>query len=328
MVAGFAKTRENVLPLAYKFANLPQSTKEKYEVPPFYQRGWDCGHESMKDGVPDLSKGSFYVNPQVDSFPDVDAATIAKYPGFYGDNVFPEEEIPEFETNVKAACQLVMSVGKKLATHCDTYVKSQIPDFEPNRMSTIVSESKHHAARLLHYFPMDEAKIAAGAGDMAVNEDDSWCGWHNDHCTLTGLLPGQFHDKNGNPISSPDPKAGLYIKSRSGEVIHAKAPKDVMLFQIGETAQIHTGGLLKATPHMVRGAAVKDVSRSTLAVFMEPGELFDVALPKGEGITVEKTVANNGQLPPSVPTLASRWNNDKGDTFGEFTRRTIEGYYK
>jgi hypothetical protein len=33
-------------------------------------------------------------------------------------------------------------------------------------------------------------------------------------------------------------------------------------------------------------------------------------------------------LPPTVPTLASRWNNDPTDTFGEFSRRTFAAYYQ
>jgi len=42
-----------------------------------------------------------------------------------------------------------------------------------------------------------------------------------------------------------------------------------------ETSQIHTGGILQATPHAVRGCdpaleGCKGVSREAFAVFMEP----------------------------------------------------------
>jgi len=50
-------------------------------------------------------------------------------------------------------------------------------------------------------------------------------------------------------------------------------PADCLAFQIGETAQIHSGGLMQATPHCVRGAqgkAAEGISRETFAVFMEP----------------------------------------------------------
>lgn len=56
-------------------------------------------------------------------------------------------------------------------------------------------------------------------------------------------------------------------------------PGDYLLFQIGETAQVHSGGYLKATPHMVRGCTTPGVSRSTMAVFLEPGHAETMAMP-------------------------------------------------
>lgn len=43
--------------------------------------------------------------------------------------------------------------------------------------------------------------------------------------------------------------------------------------QVGESMQIHSGGLLQATPHFVRAAsspAAAGISRNTFAVFMQP----------------------------------------------------------
>ena len=68
-------------------------------------------------------------------------------------------------------------------------------------------------------------------------------------------------------------------------------PPTHLAFQIGETAQIHSGGYLqvqfslkwfhffvskyytlymKATPHAVRGSSKHGISRQTFAVFMQP----------------------------------------------------------
>lgn len=77
----------------------------------------------------------------------------------------------------------------------------------------------------------------------------SWCGWHNDHGSLTGLLPAMYLDSHGNIVDCPDAKAGLYIKSRTGQLVHAKIPENAIAFQVGETAQVHSGGFLQATPH-------------------------------------------------------------------------------
>ena len=71
-----------------------------------------------------------------------------------------------------------------------------------------------------------------------------WCGWHNDHGSLTALVPAMYLTKDGAEIPCPDPSAGLYIRNRSGELVKAVMPKNGgnnLLFQIGETAQIHTG---------------------------------------------------------------------------------------
>ena len=105
------------------------------------------------------------------------------------------------------------------------------------------------------------------------NEEDifsSWCGWHNDHGSLTGLVSAMYLDDSGSAVANSDPDAGLYIRSRSSELIKVGIPEDHIAFQIGETAQIHSGGILQATPHAVRGTSIPGISRETFAVFMEP----------------------------------------------------------
>ena len=84
-----------------------------------------------------------------------------------------------------------------------------------------------------------------------------------------------YIDSNGDEIDCPDPEAGLYIKTRKGDLLHVKVPSDCLAFQIGETCQLHTGGLLQATPHAVRGCDQRNinchgVTRESFAVFMEP----------------------------------------------------------
>ena len=73
--------------------------------------------------------------------------------------------------------------------------------------------------------------------------------WHNDHGSLTGLLPALYLDPNGQVVDCLDPQAGLYIKSRAGELVHAQLPSNALMFQVGETMQVQSGGCLQATPH-------------------------------------------------------------------------------
>jgi hypothetical protein len=151
-------------------------------------------------------------------------------------------------------------------------------------------------------------------------------GWHNDHGSLTGLTPAMYFDQEGNEIPCPDPKAGLYIRSRAGKTIRVSVPSDVLAFQIGETAQVNTGGVLQATPHCVRAANVPGVSRGTLAVFMEPEWDNKMDTPEGADKDCVLRGARGELLPPGVPPLIDRWDGD-AQTFGEFTDKTLKMYY-
>src|SRR6201999_591607 len=71
----------------------------------------------------------------------------------------------------------------------------------------------------------------------------------------------------------PDPRAGLYIRSRSGKTVKVAVPRDCLAFQTGETLEVITKGKFKAVPHFVRGARASKapgVARNTLAVFTQP----------------------------------------------------------
>ena len=198
-------------------------------------------------------------------------------------------------------------------------------------MEHIVRHSKCCKARLLHYFAADDTN-----NDSSGNNDDNgivetqfrnWCGWHNDHGSLTGLLPAMYHDENGNMVQCPDEDAGLYIKSRHGELIGpVKLPEDALAFQVGETMQVHTGGLLQATPHAVRGCKKgSGISRSTFAVFIEPEYHSSMNLPPGRTVDDTQCVEAEKSLPKSVRTLRSRWK--LGMNFGEFSKATFSAFH-
>ena len=161
-----------------------------------------------------------------------------------------------------------------LFDQCDLYVRKVCNTYEEMKLTSIIKNSKCCKARLLHYFPRSTDDISASAAAATGgNEEDifsSWCGWHNDHGSLTGLVSAMYLDEGANVVANSDPVAGLYIRSRSSDLIKAGIPEDHIAFQIGETAQIHSGGILQATPHAVRGTSMPGVSRETFAVFMEP----------------------------------------------------------
>jgi|EP01033_Poteriospumella_lacustris_P013414 isopenicillin N synthase-like dioxygenase len=328
-VPSFIEARERLLPLARRFATLPDEVKAKYEHPEsFYAFGWSHGKEKLQGGKFDVSKGSFYNNPQYDE-PVNDAELIRQYPSFVHPNIWPKDDLPEMEAAFKELGQIIVSVGILVAKQCDAYVSSKCPTYPAHMLQRIIEESLCCKARLLHYFPQTEEQVAS-----ANSEDFSnWCGWHNDHGSLTGLAPGMLLDAEGNPAEGvADPDAGLYCMSRSSELYKVNIPKDHMGFQIGETAQIHSGGYLQATPHSVRGARVPNISRESFAVFMEPMWMEPAVCPAGVDPAKAQSQSAALNLPQGVPPLASRWigrdaSHPEPMTFGEFSDATHKAYY-
>ena len=325
-VPGLQEARGRLLPLAQKFATLDSDTQAKYEdIKSSYSFGWSMGKEKLEGGKPDLSKGSYYANPQYDK-PVDDPELEKKYPAFLGTNLWPsEKDCPDFEKAFKSLGQLIVDVGMLVAQQCDGYVKKTCGAYEAGKLHRIINSSLCCKARLLHYFSKDEED---DLGEMVDTEGfSSWCGWHNDHGSLTGLTSAMYLDEEGKETKNMDTDAGLYIKDRKGQIIKAAFPADCLAFQIGETAQIHSGGILQATPHAVRGSRDSSVTRETFAVFMEPN--WDEMMIMPEGMNMEHAQGKEAEahLPKGVPLLRSRWEGN-GQDFGLFTEATIKAYYQ
>jgi isopenicillin N synthase-like dioxygenase len=322
-VPGYIDARARLLPLARKFAALPEETKLKYEhLESHYNFGWSHGKETLA-GKPDLAKGSFYANPLYDAPFAHDPDLVKKFPSFCAPNLWPSADLPEFEPAFKALGKLVCETGFLLAKHCDALVSQEYPSYEPLRLHNIISKSRTAKARLLHYFPMTHEQASSISG---VDVDGSWCGWHNDHGSLTGLTSAMYFNEKGEEIPNPDPASGLYIRSRTGATVKAVIPVDCLAFQMGETEQIHSCGVLQATPHCVMAGGKKSagVSRETFAVFMEP-EMFEPMSVPRDADSKRVTGGTTAYLPKGVPALAVRWNPDQD--FGTFTNATLAAYH-
>ncbi|KIW02329.1 uncharacterized protein PV09_06474 [Verruconis gallopava] len=283
--AEFPSLRKNLLSYSSYLANLPAEELRKLEHPDAkWLVGWSCGKEKLKDGQFDTLKGSYYVNCSP-SFADTEsqAELVEKYPGFpeyTASNVWPPEDVlPGFEHTFRDLCRLIIDVATLVARACDRYAQAKIDGYMPGYLEHVVKTSKVSKARLLHYFPMPP--------EMTKDADeDDWCATHVDHGCLTGLTSAMFVDESQEvphlhggfkPLEelngSPDPKAGLYIRSRSGATVKVGVPKDCLAFQTGEALEIITKGKFKAVPHFVRGAEPvpgAKIARNTLAVFTQP----------------------------------------------------------
>ncbi|CBX97617.1 hypothetical protein IAQ61_001173 [Plenodomus lingam] len=281
----FHELRHKLLSYASALGNLPRDELEKLESPASkWLVGWSCGKETLKDGRYDTLKGSYYVNCARE-FDHQQKSIAEKYPSFpeyTAPNVWPSEELlPGFEETFRQLCELIIGIAVLVARACDKYAEANIEAYQKGYLEHVVKTSISTKARLLHYFPSPHNPLGESGGD-----EDDWCATHLDHGCLTGLTSAMFVDEAGQPPQtgsafspleelegSPDPKAGLYIHSRTGKVVKVSIPRNCLAFQTGEALEVITHGKFKAVPHFVRGAGPGvggKVARNTLAVFTQP----------------------------------------------------------
>ncbi|KAF2664203.1 Clavaminate synthase-like protein [Microthyrium microscopicum] len=286
--ATFPNMRHNLLSYSSYLANLPQETLESLENPHAkWLVGWSCGKEKLKSGQYDTLKGSYYVNCNPSFAETLSQANLAdRYPSFpeyTAANVWPPEDaLPGFEQAFKALCSLIIDVAALVARACDRYASVNVPEYRAGSFEHVVRSSSASKARLLHYFPPPSKAFS-----KAPSDEDDWCATHVDHGCLTGLTSAAFIDEAENvprletahftPLAEldgpPDPRAGLYIHSRTGETVKVAIPRDCLAFQTGEALEVITKGRFRAVPHFVRGATMGlggQIARNTLAVFTQP----------------------------------------------------------
>ena len=272
--------------------------------------GWSCGKETLKSGTYDTLKGSYYVNPCSSPEQSLENKARTLYPAFpeyTASNVWPTESVlPGFKATFHELCDLIISTAVLVAKACDRYAQTNVPDYQEGYLEHVVRTSVSTKARLLHYFPSNAASIQqTGQTNSDIKTDggdDDWCATHLDHGCLTGLTSAMFvdesvssptiHSNTSSPLpplkeldKSPDPKAGLYIHSRSGDVTKVNIPRDCLAFQTGQALETITRGKFKAVPHFVRGTGKEvpgKVARNTLAVFTQPN-LWEV-VDKDRGV--------------------------------------------
>lgn len=325
-----AAARARLLPLASRLAALPAAELAALEDPAScYSFGWSLGRESVR-GVPDTSKGSFYANPLVDDDTPVPSSAPSGSRHLVAPNRWPAASLPDLRPALCDAGKLMFDVGLLVAARCDAYCLARGAPPAAARLRDTVAASTCHKARLLHYLPLPSGSDgAAGEGESGEGGVSSWCGWHKDHGSLTALMCAQYADANGQEVACPDAAAGLYIKSRGGEVTQAKLQPDWLAFQMGEASQLLSGGLLVATPHCVRGArgaAAAGVARNTLALFMQPNWDVPMAPPGGMGDGSGAGGGGDaGQAAAAAAAGVPQWR--PGQTFGDFAAATVAEHY-
>mmetsp|Transcript_15325 Transcript_15325/g.17348 ORF Transcript_15325/g.17348 Transcript_15325/m.17348 type:complete len:356 (-) Transcript_15325:113-1180(-) len=295
----YSKARLRLLPLAQKFALLPDVVKDKYKDPEStFQFGWSHGVEILQNGTPDVFKGSYYANPKLD-VPSTNPKDIRRYPTYARPNIWPESELPELREAFMGLGQLVVRVGEMLAKACDHYVREK--GYPNPGLEHSTKTSPCPKARLLHYFPTPDLK----------QSEENWCGVHCDHGTLTGLCRALYLNDDGEEVQSIDGNVGLHILDSEGKEVKVSIPTNSLAFQLGQAAQILSSGVLRATPHYVKASSGTSYCRNTFAVFLQPH--WD-------------TPMNSSVDPYTFGISEEQWRPNMN--FGEFTEATINYFYK
>ena len=287
--------RLELLEKSRQLANLPEEILARFEHPDYdYVVGWSRGREKF-NGKPDLHKASWYANGLYADAAQNDSELIRKYPSSTFEPHWPDQRIHNFSKTLRALSRNLYDLSYHVLRHCDAFLDKKmkkrrfflLPRRKRQKLATVTHElSRLHVARLLHYYPLDDD-----------NKDSSWCGWHNDNSVITALAPAAYFDETlRTEVDAPE-GAGLFVKPRNQSLPRVKviAPKEgpYALFQIGEAAQVLSGGLLVATPHAVEAGKERSVSRDAFALFVEPN--WDFPLRPPPGFRLKDVYAENNQ---------------------------------
>lgn len=148
---------------------------------------------------------------------------------------------------------------------------------------------------------------------------------------VEGLIEAEQPEKKifVQSCEAPDGHSALQIMDTHGKTAFLTIATDCLLVQVGEAAQILSGGELVARAHCVmRPTQASDVSRETMALFLQPAWNRVLTLPpqlekqSGEEMLGEGLAS---VVKAHIPNLGSRWTN--GCTFAEFSKKTTNKYY-
>ncbi len=240
-IPGFEKRTQAYINAAREFAQLSPIIKQGYApnrdagVTEGYELGAEWFLTQSGEWRKDDKKASYYAH-----IPDRES------------NVWPKEM--NLRTPYLQLGELIFATGKKLLTAIGIDETVGLPH-----------DSLNGYGRMLHYH--QEVEL--------LNNNPDWCGAHFDHGLFTGLIPA-YYFCDGKEVAEPE-EAGLYIVSTDGvdfEKVDV-TDKSVLLFQVGEFAQLLTDDRIKATQHKVKKSC-EGVERYSFALFYSPDKSITI----------------------------------------------------
>lgn len=326
-VPGFSSARRRLLPLARELAGLGADALQELERPEAdFQFGWSHGREKLeRTGLPDTAKGSFYANPFHSAPGGVPASA--------GPNVWPSQRLPALEPCFKELSAAMAETAALVARLCDAYLARQrglrgeaqtAADAPPPSLEATVRTSASAKGRLLYYFPRDASVAAPDPPVAAPAPSVAWCGKHCDHGSLTCLTKALYFDEASGRDVTAAVEDALTIEAGSAEDVRVRIPDDCVAIQMGQAAQIQSGGLLRATPHHVGapcGPGTGALSRCTFALFLQPDDHTPLLCPKA---TPGSSAEGHTSQPLRLPLPAQYM---RGMSFGDFAAATVRMHY-
>jgi len=345
----FASLRTTVLSNASRLAALPPTTLERLtNASAKYLVGWSHGKESLREGVVDDKKGSYYINcsfynnknnntttSDSKDTPEKDPQLVAdreKFPGFdeyTAPSVWPEEaEVPGFQPSSEALIRLIIDTAVLVARSCDRYAHQEIEGYEPGYLERVVKGSRTSKARLLHYFPTEEKKgqengvnghVAQKSGDETETDtvDDTWCTTHLDHGCLTGLTSAMFLDEASSPSLSSQEQ---HQQQQQLTELPSSPDPTSGLYILSRTGEINKVAIPRDSLAFQTGETLQLITQGRFKAVphfvkgVEPGNVADK----------NARIARNTLAVFTQPNLNEVVDLKTGLTFGEFARGVVK----
>ncbi|KAA8497648.1 hypothetical protein FVE85_5233 [Porphyridium purpureum] len=299
----YRAARMQLLRAARQCARLDEEQQTELSRPEYgYMYGWSRGKEEFDasksgSGQRDSLKVSYYMD----------------FPANHFRNVWPDESlVPNLKASFTRVALTLYSLGMELAFCCDQLMKAK--NVGAPSLHDALADSTTHKGRLLYYCsPVRDSTHTSGPSPQ-------WCGLHSDHGAITGLVPSLTCDEEVDQHDEPEilkQGTGLTVLGPDGNMSEVRLDPSSVAFQVGEVAQVISGGSFRATPHSVplELSPHEGVqrARSSFALFLQPSRDFSLGSPETGLFT-----------PSGVPPLEKRFV--PGDTFGQFEARTLAAY--
>ena len=169
-----------------------------------------------------------------------------------------------------------------------------------------------------------------------------WQEWHKDYGLFTAIsAPSYFtcalppsQETMMIPALPPLTGVGLHVmRPGTGEMVHVPLPPGCLGVQVGEAAQILSGGKLAAVPHCVkREGGEEGLCRATFVVFCQPPYTAPLLplIDDARAVLAAEDPMWGDTLKGVLPPLSHRWPGTvKGKVcdFNAFGKATVKQYF-